>query len=364
MMHIIHISTENVWRGGEQQIAYLIEELALKRINSVVLCRKESAFHQYCIEKNIVYFTFNGSSGINFRAAFQLIKINKKISDSIVHAHSSKGLTLALIASILGLTAKIVYTKRVDFPLKKSFFTRWKYNTRRLSHIICISHAIKNTLVSYLNNPEKNMSVIYSGIDLKRFEKSNLKSLREKFNISDEDIIIGSVAALDDSKDPWTVIHAAEILFSRNYHFRFVLIGNGPLKNDIQSYLESKNLTDKICIAGYLDKAYEYISDMDVFLLVSKREGLGTSILDSFASRTPVIGTQTGGIPELVLHQKTGLIIPVSNPEKLANSIEKLINEKELRTAITKVAHDYVHEFSKEVMTSKTIDVYHQILNS
>ncbi|MDH5599594.1 MAG: glycosyltransferase, partial [Cyclobacteriaceae bacterium] len=147
-------------------------------------------------------------------------------------------------------------------------------------------------------------------------------------------------------------------------HFRFVLIGNGPLKNDIQSYLESKNLTDKICIAGYLDKAYEYIADMDVFLLVSKREGLGTSILDSFASETPVIGTKTGGIPELVLHQKTGLIIPVSNPEELANAIEKLMSEKELRQSFIKVARDYVNEFSKEVKTSKTIDVYHQTLNT
>jgi L-malate glycosyltransferase len=97
-------------------------------------------------------------------------------------------------------------------------------------------------------------------------------------------------------------------------------------------------------------------------LFTSHSEGLGTSILDAMACNIPVVATRTGGIPEIVLHEHTGLLAPVKNAEELAECLHKIIGDSLYRRKLTHNAHTHVYNFTKQKMAILTYNIYQQVL--
>lgn len=102
---------------------------------------------------------------------------------------------------------------------------------------------------------------------------------------------------------------------------------------------------------------------MDVLLFTSKEEGLGTTILDAFACKVPVVATAAGGIPEIITNEKTGLLAPVGDAQTLAHYVEKILADRNLREQLIENAWQKVKYFSKENMAKKTLEVYQSLLN-
>src|SRR5690606_19919072 len=173
---------------------------------------------------------------------------------------------------------------------------------------------------------------IHSGIDLKKFSFLGKHDFfRNQYKIPHISPIIGNTSALADHKDYFTFINTAEILIKQNDNLRFLIIGDGNLRDEIREYVESKKLHNHIIFTGFVTNLAETLHEIDIFLMTSKTEGLGTSILDAFASKVPVVATNAGGIPELVKHEETGLIATVKDHEKLAENVNQILNEPELK---------------------------------
>jgi glycosyltransferase involved in cell wall biosynthesis len=362
-MTIIHVSTASSWRGGEQQIAYLLLELAKQNIHQIVFCPKGSPLHSFCKENNIAFNAYRKRSGIDLWTAFQITGLCRRTESPIIHTHDSKSHTAAFLSVFLFKNkAPVVVHRRVSFPIKKSLLSDIKYNHSAITHIICVSEYARAMVTSRLLRKDKTVT-IHDGIDLSKFAENKAgQILRDTCKLQKKHILIGNISALTAEKDFFTFVDTASYLLVNHPDFRFFIIGEGPQKQEIARYIKEKGIEDKVIMTGFMDNIPDILPELDLFLFTSVNEGLGTTLLDAFACKIPVVSTNAGGIPEIVKHNFTGLLAGVKQPLELADAVEKIIADKELRSRLIENAFAAVHDFSAEIMANKTIEVYKDAL--
>ena len=357
-MKVIHLSAEKTWRGGEQQIAYLIDELQKLNVEQLVVCKKGSAFETYCINHSIPFKSLAFSNQFDFISSYKLKKIANTFKADIIHLHSSHAHAIAIWAYYFGNKTNLVLSRKVDFPISKNFLSKIKYNCPGIKKIICVSNAIQNIIQNDIVDRSK-CTVIYDGIDLSKFKQGGNK-LRNEYGIAKDVKIIASTAALADHKDYPTFINAIKDIDSKiNAHY--FIIGDGPLRNEIHQLVNDNNLQNKITFTGFRNDINEILPEIDVFVLSSKTEGLGSSILDAYACKVPVVCTNAGGIPEIVEHNITGLLSDIGDAKALASNIIKACEDTEFTKLLVMNAFQKVKEFDKKITAMQTLEVYENV---
>ncbi len=363
-MKILHLSSERSWRGGEQQLAYLVEETKARGIEVFVACKRASAFLDYCKKNAVPYIELGFKNEFDLLTAASVSKFCKQNAITFLHAHSSHSHAMAVWAKVLGCPAQFILHRRVDFPIKPNVLSRFKFNHKSLKKIICISKAIEVIMRKDLHNPEVCCTV-QSGINLDKFKHSKRSfELHKKYNIDLDTKLIGNISAVADHKDYYTFVDTAkEIIASSKDKIHFFIIGDGPLKSDIEQYIAQQEMSSYITMTGFVANIPSIIQDLDIFLMTSKTEGLGTTILDAFANRLPVVATKAGGIPEAVIHLETGLLYEVKDHKNLAIGVLKLLKDEKLAERLTSNAHKHLlTHFTKEKMAQGVIEVYHSLI--
>jgi len=360
---VLHVSTAKTWRGGEQQLIYLVEELRLKGIAQVVVCTKGSCVEEYCRHNNIPVFTSKKLLPIDPAFAYLIAKTARKHSVNLIHSHDAHAHTFSVMAStFFGAKPSIIVSRRVDFPIRKGFLSKWKYNHKSVKRILCVSDAIKDITSKGVRNSAV-LRTVYSGIDLKRFENKPTENvLRKEYNIPTEIPIIGNVAALAPHKDYFTFLDVAKLASDKGFNGKFFIVGEGELKDELKAYTRKLGITDTVVFAGFRDDIPQVIPCFDIFLITSETEGLGTSILDAIACETPVVATTAGGIPEIIIHEKTGLTAPVKDAEGLFTNICRLNRDKELTKKLIAGATIHLQSFTKQATANKTLEIYQELL--
>ena len=362
-LSVMHLSSEKGWRGGEQQIAYLIGELNSLGVNNHVVCRAGSAFHEYCIKKSIPHTSRPFTNSYEVSSAIAIKKLCQKLSIDIVHMHSSRGHSIGFISSLFGNSSKLILSRRVDFPVKGNWFSRWKYNHPNIERIVCVSDKIREVMLPSIKNSSV-LHVVHSGVDIGRFEQQG-NILREEYTLSHATKIVANISALADHKDYFTFLNSV-LEFKKNgiENIKFFIIGDGELRSPIEQYIEAHGLTDDVIMTGFRTDINQIFHEIDVFLMTSKEEGLGTTVLDAFANKVPVVATAGGGIPEMVKHEQTGLLYSVGDAQGLASGVRRVLDDSKFASQLTSNAHHLLSEkFTKERTASKTLDIYQGVVS-
>ncbi|MBI35219.1 MAG: glycosyl transferase [Flavobacteriales bacterium] len=288
----------------------------------------------------------------------ELNQYAKKKKIDLIHAHDSHAHSFALIAaSLFGNVTPIVVSRRVDFKINRSSIK--KYNHKKIKKIICVSNAIKEVLYPDIGD-KSILTTVHSGIDLNKFSfnQNNNQKLRKEYQIPSNVKIIGNVAAIAPHKDYYTFINTAEEIVKRNLNVKFFIIGTGPLEEKIKQYCIQKKLSNHIIFTGFRTDIQEILPELDIFLMTSETEGLGTSIIDAFACQLPVVATRAGGIPEIVQHEKNGLLADIKDANELANQIERILNGSIDLDKIINEQQKTLQKFTKSVTAHKTLLEY------
>lgn len=360
-MRVLHLSSERTWRGGEQQIAYLINESIKSGVEIFVACRRGSAFETYCKNNNIDHLALPFLNEFDLGTSYEIKNLCKYMGMDLLHVHSSHSHALAVWSHIIGNKTPIILHRRVDFPVKKNFLSLYKYNHPAIRKIICVSDKIKEVVSESLKQPRKCVT-IYSGIDLSKFVYTGeAGKLKREFGLADNTKLIGNISAIAPHKDYKTFVDTAEIICNQKKNIIFLIIGDGPSGNEIKAYVKDKGLEDKIIFTGFRKDVPEILPELDIFLITSKTEGLGTTILDSFACKVPVVATAGGGIPEIINNEVTGLLAPVGKADILAEKINTLLENTFLKEKIRSEAFLEVQKFSKEKTAEKTLLLYEEV---
>ena len=362
-MNVLHVSTPLSWRGGEQQLAYLLEELPSNEVNQMVVCPESSAMEEYCKKKSVLYFTFKKGFLSDLFLAKQIAHVCREQKIDLVHLHDSHAHTAAVLScTVFQNKTPLVLSRKVDFPIGGNIFSSYKYNHPSIRKIICVSEKIKEIVTPEIHN-KLLLSVVYDGIDLAKFTFQNAHVLRKQYNVPEDELIVANVAAIAPHKDYFTFVDTAELLLRKNFKAKYFIIGDGPERKTIEKYIADKNLQEKIILTGFRNDIPQILPKVDIFLFTSKTEGLGSSILDAFACRVPVVATAAGGVPEIVIHEKTGLLSPVNSPDQLAENVLRIYADSNLRNTLVENAAQFVRNFSKSNTAKKTFEIYKEVLS-
>lgn len=360
-LHILHISSPISWRGGEQQLFYLHTGLKAQGHDSKVFCPNESILATKLeIGERVLY---NKRSGFDLIAAYQLKKYCKRNKVDVLHAHDAHSHTTCIIAaSLFGNKPPIVLSRRVDFPIGKSSFSKYKYNHNKIRVIACVSDVIRGMVEPEIHNKEIEVKTIHSGVDLSRFKEVTPANIRSEYSIAPDTKIVANFSALADHKDYFTFIRTAEIISKERNDVVFLIFGVGELYQELTDFSKSLNLENVVKFVGFRKDLPDVYPNIDVLLFTSKTEGLGTTVLDAFASHVPVVATKAGGIPEMVEDKVSGLLSDIGDAESLSKQVIEVLSNKELSNKLTTNAYAKAQEFSVEQMISKTIKTYNNVL--
>jgi len=363
-LKILHISSAHTWRGGEQQIVNLVEGLSTMgaKLKQKVFCAQNSALSVYCYEHTIPCTTAIKRGSLSIRFIKSLHSEIKQESYDLLHVHDSHAHTALVIAhQLAGLSTPIILHRRVDFPIAKSLLSSYKYKYRHIRKVICVSHAIEEVVRKSLNLPTTIIHSSNRKEEIQKYKRSNI--LRSEFGWPENTPLIGNIAALADHKDYPTFIRTALLLHRSRPELRFVLIGEGKERAMIKQLIVDNKAESYIKLTGFRDDIKEVIHDLDIFLMTSKMEGLGSTLLDVFAAGIPVVATNAGGIGELVIDEQSGLLCPVADFECLHHKVLRLLNEPSTKESILRGGQQILALHQYTSMAAETYEVYRDVLN-
>jgi glycosyltransferase involved in cell wall biosynthesis len=300
---------------------------------------------------------------LDLAAAWRLSRVIKQLQPEIVHAHDPHGVAMAslgLSMSTLPVRPRLVASRRVDFHMRKSSLSRWKY--RQVDCFICASDAIRRIVVSD-GIPPKRTVTVHEGIDLGRVAAAPPATLHQELWLPHEAPLVGNVAALVPHKGQRHLVDAAARVLPEHPDARFIVAGEGELRGSLEQQIRQHHLEKHVMLVGFRADILSLHKAFDVFVMSSVTEGLGTSLLDAMACGKPVVATTVGGIPEVVVHEETGLLVPPRDPTAMAAAIVRLLADARLRQRMGEAGLARVHtHFSAETMVQNTLRVYERVV--
>jgi L-malate glycosyltransferase len=359
---IIHIDTERSWRGGQQQLAYLVDGLPFDSFRSIVICQPESPLENYCKRMGIRYHGVAMRHELDLMAAYAIAKRIRPYRSLLIHAHTSHALSIALCVSLFQSGVPIVATRRVGFPGKKNRLSRWKYANTRVKAVVTISDFVRRNLIAS-GVPDRKMRTIYSGIDLGRKRKPiNRTAMKRELGITESEMIIGTVAAMTGDKDYPTLIRAAHAVCEATDTVTFCAIGSGYRYGEVVDMIRRHGLERRFILMGQRSDARDLLQLFDLFVLATKHEGLGTSILDAQACGLPVVAANTGGVPEIIVHGENGYLYTAGDQGELARYLLELIRSEPLRRSFSAKGNESVRRFSIGQTIEQYVSLYGSLL--
>lgn len=308
---------------------------------------------------NLLRYAFPFRGELDIITSWRLARIIREQRVDIIHAHTSQAHTHAIMARRLAGRGKVVVSRRVDFVPSRAPWNRLKYHMA--DHFIAISHKIGDILRAFGISEDK-LTVVHSGVDPARFDVEPLS--REELGIAaSAGPVIGNVAALVGHKDQATLIAAMPCVLREFPEATCLVAGEGPLRNELESQIARLGVGRAVKLLGYRNDAPRLLRALDVFVMSSKDEGLGTSILDAMICGRPVVATAGGGIGEIVKHEATGLLAPVGDYEALGAAIIRIVRDPDLARNMAATAKQFVlAEFTAARMAEGNAAVYRRLM--
>ena len=351
-MRVLHVNNEGTWRGGERQALLTVQEQRRQGVDSHLACRRGSPLEETALAEGVPIISLPAAAPVGVLALRRVAP-----SFDVLHCHTGRAHSLVALATIRG-QKPLVVSRRVDFAPRRSWFNCWKY--RRADKVVCVSKWVAKIMRDWGLPPEQ-MSVIYEAVPSNAFlsRAASLQLLREKTGVAAGQKIIGNIAALVGHKDHATLLRAAQVVALRRGDVAFVIVGEGERKENLLRLRNELGLAGTVHFTGFIPQAQRLLLGFDLFAMSSRMEGLGTIVLDAGMAGVPVAATAGGGLPEAVLHDQTGLIVPVGDGAALAEALLRLLDDTALAGRLARAARQRTEtEFSVANMARCHVEIY------
>jgi glycosyltransferase involved in cell wall biosynthesis len=360
-MFSLHIDTARTWRGGQNQVLVTVMGLRGLGHRTLLVAHPNGELRQRAKE-GLDLIGLAPKTEMDLSAAWRLSRLIKQVRPDVMHAHDPHGVAMAALAlsmSTQPVKPPLIASRRVDFRMKGNTLSRWKY--RQVDCFICASDAIRQLLLSDGVEPARAITV-HEGIDLERVEAAPPARLHEEFWLPHHAPVVGNVAALVPHKGQRHLIEAAILVLRQVPDARFVIAGEGELRESLERMIKENRLEKHVILAGFRPDVLSVHKAFDIFVMSSVTEGLGTSLLDAMASAKPIVATTAGGIPEVVVEGDTGFLVPPRDHRAMADALVKLLKDAGLRK---RMGHAGLlrarKKFSADRMVQETLKVYTRV---
>jgi len=364
-MFSLHVDTARTWRGGQNQVLLTVNGLRSIGQRASLVAHPDGELRRRA-EEGLDLIPIAPRSEMDLSAAWRLSRVVKRLAPDVVHAHDPHGVAMASLALSLGAgTASagpapaLVASRRVDFHMKGNSFSRWKY--RQVDCFIAASEAIRRMLIAD-GVPEAQTVTVHEGIDVDHVLAAPPVDVHQAFFLPHGAPVVGNIAALVPHKGQRYLIEAARLVVQQIPDARFVILGEGELREHFEKQVHEHHLEKHVLLPGFRTDVLGCLKTFDLFVMSSVTEGLGTSLLDAMAASRPIVATMAGGIPEIVEDGVNGLLVPARDHRALADTIVRALNDAPLRRRLGEAGFARVNErFTVEQMVASTADVYERV---
>jgi glycosyltransferase involved in cell wall biosynthesis len=271
-------------------------------------------------------------SNLSFLNPWKIWHIRKRLQDLNVESiilNLPSDVKAAGIAARLAGVKKVIYRRGSAIPVRNSFLNRFLFRYV-VNRVVANSHATKRSLLQRNSEliPEKNIQVIYNGIDLEAFDR--LESL-PLYRPPGEEVVLGTAGRLETQKNQKFMLEAARILKQRGLAFKLLIAGKGSLERELRQLASDLDLQAEVVFLGFVKNMRAFMASLDIFLLSSLWEGFGYVLIEAMACSKPVISLNNSNESEIVENDRTGFLVQQSDVKRYAEKILFLAQAPEIR---------------------------------
>lgn len=373
-LRVCHVAMGDLWAGAEVQLAtlarYLIRypDLAV----SVVLfnegrladeLRRLGVVVNIIPESQIEFLELVVRLGTLFRESRPRIVQTHKYKDNIACALASWGSGVEQVIRVVhGLPEPFRGLKSLNMLVYVTLDRL--LSTWRVGKYVAVSESVLNALGR--RHSSKDLVCIHNGVDLEqvRFSEEKRREVRARHGIGHGEAVLGMVGRLSPVKAQDRLLRAAQQLRVAGRLVKVLLVGDGPMREELYDLACSLQLDGHVIFTGHQERAIDYMSAMDVFVLPSLHEGIPMALLEALALERAVVATRVGGVPEVIEHGVHGLLVESGDDAALRNALQELLENPGKAATLGKAGHARVEqEFSAALMAERTVKMYYDVLS-
>ena len=322
--------------GAERNLTTLLPRMDPARFTPSVICIGEEG---YAGDSGL--FSTLPAAGIEavalrlhkrqaVRALIELVLMMRRTRPDVVVVQGYNAEVLGRIAArIAGVKHTIKWVHNIGSvePRGTVRSTVDRALTRWTSGYFGVAETQRRYLVDELGYPDDKIRIIYNGVDLVKFSPSTDRGVLAEFGFAEDDPVVGIVARLGPEKDHVSLLRAARTVVDELPRARFLIIGDGPTRPQLEALCTELQLTPNVHFAGSRDDVARLLPAIDVFVLTSTSECFPISVLEAMACARPAVCTAVGGIPEVINEGETGYLVPPKDPPQLAARLVRLLRD-------------------------------------
>lgn len=344
-IRIAHVNVARNYRGGERQTELLIRELFKHGVRQVLVARKNRPLSKRFGDLDLEIRAVSGNPLSVARATAGV---------DIVHVHEGRSVYGAYLRELISGTPYIV-TRRVDNPIRSHWLAHRAY--RRAVYVAAVAPQVADVVRRY--DPLIRLRVIHSSASGLSVDAAESAAIRRRWPGK---FVVGHVGALDDDQKCQTqIIEVARELERSHADVQFVLVGGGD--DEIMLHEKARGLGN-VAFTGFVDNVADYLAAFDLFILPSRREGIGSILLDAMAQKLPIVASRVGGVPEIVHDGENGILIDPERPDQLRAAILRLRAARQLGAELGERGYAIATQYTPDVMAKKYLELYRSALEA
>jgi glycosyltransferase involved in cell wall biosynthesis len=361
MLKVMHVEAGENFYGGARQVAFLVDGLARRGIDNVIVCPRDSLTARRMGELPARLHAMPMAGDLDLPLAFRLLRLLREEKPDILHLHSRRGPEIlgAIAGRLHGLP--VVYSRRNDHaesPLIAGI--KYKLYDRVVAISACIGEVLKDSGV-----PQAKIRVVRSAFKPEPVTPLSRDALRAGFGLPTDAFVIAIVAQLIRRKGHAVLLDAMPKLLREIPKLQVLFFGKGALQDELQQRIAAENLGERVRLAGYREDLPALLEGLDLLVHPAFAEGLGVSLLQASASGVAIVASRAGGIPEAVRDGVNGLLVPPHEVDALADAIIALAHDDARRRTLGDNGRRLIaEEFSVEAMVDGNLSVYRELLGS
>ncbi len=330
--------------------------------SQLIACPEESELYRRATAEG---FQVLGLLQDDFRHVHGIRQLRRRLQQErlmLLHAHDGVGQTVSWLASLRTGTRRIASRRVIYLPQRRlDYRLKYKYTC---DAVIAVSQFIGRILEDTGIAPEM-ISVIPDGIEIPERlpHAASRQATRARWRLGENEFVIGHLGGISAEKGQDVAVKALELLADHLPNAKLVLGGNISAEELATTRLAPAFAGGQVLLAGYQENLFEFFSGLDVYIMPSRSEGLGSAALLAMAHAVPVIATRVGGLPEIVEEGKTGWLVASESPQALAEAIAAAASEPARRKELANNARLRAKEFSADIMVERTEALYRRVIN-
>lgn len=322
-INVLELTTTLEVGGTENMLSYLVRGLDRERFNVTLACLTGGGrVGDELARDGFDVRPLGMKSKLDFGVVFRLCGLIREKKVDVLHTYLFHANLLGRIAGRLSGVPVIVSSERIMGLESWHRLLLNRITSPLASAFTANSLAVKEFMTEKIRLPPEKIHVIYNGVDTQKFgAKHDKEKLRSSLGLKPEDFVCVTVARLDEQKGVSYLVEAARKVVEKNPETKFLIVGDGPLKEKLIELSEKLGLTEHVLFLGQRMDVPKILGASDLFLLPSIWEGLPNVVLEAMAAGLAVVATKTSGTPELVVDGKTGFLVSPGDAVGLAGAI-------------------------------------------